>query len=212
MIGLGVHGISKFRKAVEYFLKHPRTLKYRDIAVRTITKILIHPKYKAEEHDRFDFALFQVNAPIQFSKQIRPVCLPLKSEYDTMYVKENLVTGFGVHKIWIHEYERLLGERFLRNTLFTMETLKKVANGSKINYELQTNITDEFLEAFVKIFPGFENCIRNHNFVCNITNETLNEMTAQIKERIENAIHRNEENEVNGFLGLYINTQICFCI
>ena len=43
LIGLGVHEISKFRKSVEYFLKHPRTLKYRDIAIRTVKKISIHP-------------------------------------------------------------------------------------------------------------------------------------------------------------------------
>ena len=124
LIGLGAHEISKLRKAVEYFLKHPRTLKFRDIAIRTVTNISIHPKHKAYQYNIFDFALFRVNAPIQFSKQIRPVCLPLKSEYDTIYNKENVVTGFGAHTIWIHEYERLLGERFLRNTLFTEETLE----------------------------------------------------------------------------------------
>ena len=79
----------------------------------------------------------------------------------------------------------------------------KVGN---INYELQKNITDEFLEAFVKIFPGFGDCIRNYDFVCIITNTTLNRMTAQMKERIDNSINRNEDNEVNAFLGSYINT------
>ena len=152
----------------------------------------------------FDIGLI-IFDPVRITKIINPVCLPSPEEVESLETEKNIVIGFGIHKLWYQEYQRLYGKPMENAQLVKFEELMKpefikiFAEG-----EYQKKIVDGFFKVFFEIFPGIEVCVENYEFVCNMTDEFMTKLTSNIMEKLKNVGKNIETEEFRIFQGLYI--------
>ena len=194
IIGLGLHNVSNLITLTDRTSLDKTSLKQ-------VKDVIIHPEYNGEIL-LFDFVLFVLESPVKLSKIISPVCLPLPEELE-LENKENILTGFGAHKIWYIEYERLLGKPMNRASLIPEELLsnESALMATITDYDFQKNAVERFYNTFYEMFPGIEKCIENFEFVCKITNKTMDSITENIKLKLAESGIPMEKIDVNSFLG-----------
>ena len=112
-------------------------------------------------------------------------------------LKENIISGFGVDKIWYIEYERLLGQKWKRVTLLQVDN----SDITFPDYYHQKTAIGGFFRIFNEMFPGFDTCIKNLEFVCKIGKEQMDKITENIKMKLINAGQRLDDVDVKHFLG-----------
>ena len=153
----------------------------------------------------YDFSLFILKKPVKFSKTVSPLCLPNKQEIDILEKKENIVVGFGISKIWFIEYKRLLGGEMEPAPLINPELFRNhsalIAAFTEGDYE--KNMIDGYFKTFIDLFPGMERCMDNHDFVCNMDSELIDEIIRNMEQKIRNSGTKNENKDVEAFLGKY---------
>ena len=197
LIGLGTHNISSLFTPTLGFLEN------KNVVIKQVKDVIKHPEYR-QILFLFDFQLFILETPVKLSKTISPVCLPLPEEYDTLEREENILTGFGAHKVWYLEYEKLLGKPLNRAALIPEELM---SNESELidtitEYDFQKNAIEGFFKNYYEMFPGIEKCIdNNYELVCKITNETLDSLIENIKQKLTDSGRSMEKDDVNRFLG-----------
>ena len=57
-------------------------------------KVTVHSRYDVNKYKSSDIAVMKIDGPIQFSKDVRPVCLPEQS-YQDVRTKTLMVAGWG---------------------------------------------------------------------------------------------------------------------
>uniref|UniRef100_A0A803VLT2 Transmembrane serine protease 7 n=1 Tax=Ficedula albicollis TaxID=59894 RepID=A0A803VLT2_FICAL len=66
------------------------------VAMRSITRIIVHPQYDQSISD-YDIALLEMETPVLFSELVQPICLPSTSRV-FLYGTVCYVTGWGAIK------------------------------------------------------------------------------------------------------------------
>ena len=190
-IGLGLHNISGYRTWSEEELEKHDFQDVQDIITDFNYTIIS------------DFALFILKNPVKFSKTVSPLCLPMKEELERIESEENILVGFGASQIWYLGYDKLLGGKLETTSLIPIEMF---ANSSAIMDDFRTDnyeeeILQRYFKTFAEIFPGIDSCIKNYKFVCKITDEMLDNIVANIKSKIEKSGTKNDDQDVQAFLG-----------
>ena len=195
-IGLGLHNVSGYTQWSEKEWEKHILLEVKEII----------------QHDEFslatvlyDFSLFILRDPARLSRAVSPVCLPHKYEVDEVERKENILIGFGTSKVWFMEYKKLLGGKLQSASLIPPEVYsnKSAAISAFTNDDFHKNVLDGYFETFIKLFPGIEKCINKYEFVCEITDQKLDVIASNIKEKIHKSGSINEDNDVAEFLGQF---------
>jgi hypothetical protein len=169
-----------------------------------VEEIILHDKWEKDSFSKFfDFALLILKTPARFSLYISPVCLPKKAEIDILERGENIVVGFGISKIWYIEYSKLLGGKLQPASLIPPDLL---FNNSAIitgftEGNLEKNIIDGYFRTFTDLFPGIETCVKNYEFVCNITEDMIETIIRNMETKIRSSGNKNEKHDVQDFLG-----------
>ena len=60
---------------------------------RIVSRIILHPDYISDSHQN-DLAILELEKPVEFSRAVRPICLP-RREPANMQGVEGIVVGFG---------------------------------------------------------------------------------------------------------------------
>ena len=110
-----MHNISNINEDTSAFFENPWSSKYNNIVVRKAKEIILHPENSYNNIN--DFGILILEIPVKFSHTIGPVCLPLPEDYSVLEEEENILTGYGMNKLWFNEYERLLGKPLPRANL-----------------------------------------------------------------------------------------------
>ncbi|KAM4904633.1 suppressor of tumorigenicity 14 protein-like [Sylvia borin] len=79
-----------------YMGSHTINEKSNRVAVRSITRILVHPQYDQSTSD-YDIALLEMETPVLFDELVQPICLPSTSRV-FLYGTVCYVTGWGAIK------------------------------------------------------------------------------------------------------------------
>ena len=188
-----MHNISGFHNwSREEFSNH---------VIMKVEEIIIHEEWL--NSGSFDFSLMILKKPARFSVKVSPVCLPKKDEIDILERGENTVVGFGSTKIWFIEYNKLMGGQ-LKPASLTPPAL--LFNNSALiagftEGNLEEKIINGYFKTFIDLFPGIEICLENYEFVCNITQETRKIIIRNMETKIGNSGAKNENHEVQYFLG-----------
>ena len=80
------------------------------------------------------------------------------------------------------------------------------------NDDFHKNVLDGYFETFIKLFPGIEKCINKYEFVCEITDQMLDVIASNIKEKIHKSGSINEDNDVAEFLGQFTSKVWLRCV
>ena len=78
------------------------------------------------------------------------------------------------------------------------------------NDDFHKNVLDGYFETFIELFPGIEKCINKYEFVCEITDQMLDVIASNIKEKIHKSGSINEDNDVAEFLGQFTSKLLFF--
>uniref|UniRef100_A0A803VB85 Transmembrane serine protease 7 n=1 Tax=Ficedula albicollis TaxID=59894 RepID=A0A803VB85_FICAL len=73
-----------------------RSHSFNRVAMRSITRIIVHPQYDQSISD-YDIALLEMETPVLFSELVQPICLPSTSRV-FLYGTVCYVTGWGAIK------------------------------------------------------------------------------------------------------------------
>ena len=195
-IGLGLHNISG-----SYQWDEKQWKKYVIIKVKEIIK---HQEF-SRTTAIYDFSLLILKDPARLSRAVSPVCLPNTNEAEILERKENILIGFGTSKVWFLEYKKLLGGKLESASLIPPEIS---ANKSTIvealtNDEFHENLVHGYFITLIELFPGIEICIRKYEFICEITDQTLDDITRNIEKTILMSGNSNDNDDVAEFLGLF---------
>nr|XP_002188242.5 suppressor of tumorigenicity 14 protein [Taeniopygia guttata] len=79
-----------------YMGSHTINEKSNRVAMRSITRIIVHPQYDQSISD-YDIALLEMETPVLFSELVQPICLPSTSRV-FLYGTVCYVTGWGAVK------------------------------------------------------------------------------------------------------------------
>ena len=174
-----------------------------------VDEIILHDEWRKSRRRFFDFALLILKHHARFSLYISPVCLPKKEEIDILERGRNIVVGFGTSKIWYIEYNKLMGGKLKSASLIPPDLLfnKSALTTGFTEGNLEKNIIDGYFRTFTELFPGIEICVKNYEFVCNITKDTLETILRNMELKIRNSGTKNENKDVQDFLG-----KSCFII
>ena len=69
----------------------------------------------------------------------------------------------------------------------------------------EEELVQKYFQTFAEIFPGIDICIENHEFVCNITEEIMDNIVENIKSKIEKSGTKNVDQDVQAFLSKLIS-------
>ena len=188
-----MHNISGFKDWTwEDFSKH---------VIMEIEEIIIHEEWF--KSSSFDCSLLILKKAARFSFEVSPVCLPKQKEIDLLERENNIVVGFGTSHIWFIEYNKLLGGKLKPAPMITPEL---ISNKSALIWgltegNLEKDMIDGYFKTFTDLFPGIEMCITNYEFVCNMTEDTMETIIRNIEIKIRNSGSENEHYNVEAFLG-----------
>ena len=131
----------------------------------------------------------------------------MKGELERIESEEYILVGFGGSQIWYLEYDKLLGGKLEKASLFPIEMF---SNTSAIMEAFRTDNFEEkllqrYFKTFAEIFPGIGTCIKNYEFVCKITDEMLDNIVENIKSKIEKSGTKNVDQDVQAFLSKLIS-------
>ena len=92
--------------------------------IMNVREIFRHPKYETIPRVIFDFGLLLLEAPVEMSKTVSPVCLPRPNEFTAVEKEKSILIGFGTSRLWYQLYDELLGGELPRAPLIPIEILR----------------------------------------------------------------------------------------
>ena len=154
------------------------------------------------------FLILLLEASVEMSKTVSPVCLPRPNEFTTVEKEKSILIGFGTSRLWYQLYDELLGGELPRAPLIPIELLEnETALFDKLEQpKYQENIIHGYFKTFKEIFSGIEACIDdNYNVVSDLClNKTkVDEIVNNIGDKLSNAGRDLDEQDVKYFLGYY---------
>ena len=200
MIGLGMHNISRMSEWTSD--------DFRKQGVMEVAQFIAPRKwYKLGTHD---FSLLILKETTRFSFKVSPVCLPKIEEIDSLERDNNIVVGFGTSNIWFIEYNKLLGRKIDSVSMITPDL---ISNKSALIWgftegNLEKDIVDGYFKTLFEIFPGFEICVENYDFVCNMTEDIRKSIVENIAKKI---VDSGNKNDVGEFLGQLTFITLILC-